>query len=94
MKQRPKELKGELDNLTVIIGGVLNTPLSIIGGQRINKEIDLNNTVTQLGFQDGNSGKEPACQCRRHETRVQSLGEEDPLEEGMATHCSILARRT
>ena len=25
------------------------------------------------------------------ETRVQSLGWEDPLEEGMATHSSILA---
>ena len=25
------------------------------------------------------------------ETRVQSLGPEDPLEEGMATHYSILA---
>ena len=28
------------------------------------------------------------------ETRVQSLGWEDPLEEGMATHSSILAWRT
>ena len=28
------------------------------------------------------------------ETWVQSLGWEDPLEEGMATHSSILARRT
>ena len=27
------------------------------------------------------------------ETRVQSLGREDPLEEGMATHSSILAWR-
>ena len=27
------------------------------------------------------------------ETRVQSLGQEDPLEEGMATHYSILAWR-
>ena len=27
------------------------------------------------------------------ETRVQSLGQEDPLEESMATHCSILAWR-
>ena len=27
------------------------------------------------------------------ETRVQSLGEEDPLEKGMATHTSILAWR-
>ena len=28
-----------------------------------------------------------------HETRVQSLGGEDPLEKGMATHSSILAWR-
>ena len=27
------------------------------------------------------------------ESRVQSLGQEDPLEEGMAAHSSILARR-
>ena len=27
------------------------------------------------------------------ETRVQFLGQEDPLEKGMATHFSILARR-
>ena len=28
------------------------------------------------------------------ETQVQSLGQKDPLEEGMATHSSILAWRT
>ena len=28
------------------------------------------------------------------ETWVQSLGEEDPLEEGMTTHSGILALRT
>ena len=38
-------------------------------------------------------GKEPACQCRRHEMRVQSLGWEEPLEEGIATHSSVLAWR-
>ena len=27
------------------------------------------------------------------ETRVRSLSREDPLEKGMATHCSILAWR-
>ena len=27
------------------------------------------------------------------DTRVQSLGQEDPLEEGMATHSNILAKR-
>ena len=29
----------------------------------------------------------------RQETWVQSLGREDPLEKGIATHCSILAWR-
>ena len=28
---------------------------------------------------------------KAQETRVQSLGQEDPLEKGMATHSSILA---
>ena len=35
------------------------------------------------------SGKESICQCQ--ETRVQSLGWEDPLEEEMGTQTSILA---
>ena len=34
----------------------------------------------------------PAMQ-EPHETQVRSLGQEDPLEEGMATHSSILAWR-
>ena len=49
--------------------------------------------MLRKGFPDGTSGKEPACQCRRPETRVRSLGWVDPLEEGMATHSSILAWR-
>ena len=49
--------------------------------------------VQSWGFPGGASGKEPTCQCRKHETWVQSLGQEDPLEKGMATHCSILACR-
>ena len=44
----------------------------------------------QKGFPGGASGKEPACQCRLDVTDV---GWEDPLEEGMATHTSILAWR-
>ena len=40
-----------------------------------------------LGFPDGSVVKNlPAVQ----ETWVQSLGREDPLEEGMATHSSVL----
>jgi len=45
------------------------------------------------GFPGGTSGKEPTCLCRSHETRVQNLSLEDPLEEAMATHFSILAWR-
>ena len=41
----------------------------------------------------GTSGKEPAYQCRRHNMQIGSLGGEDPLEEGVATHTSILAWR-
>ena len=35
----------------------------------------------------------PANTGDMSETRVPSLGQEEPLEEGMATHSSILARR-
>ena len=39
------------------------------------------------------SGKESACSAGGEETQVRSLGQEDPLEKGMATHSSILAWR-
>ena len=39
------------------------------------------------------SGKESACNARAKGMQVQALGWEDPLEEGMATHSSILAWR-
>ena len=44
-----------------------------------------------LGFPGGPSGKERTFEWGRHKTWVQSLDQEDPLEEGMATHSSILA---
>ena len=47
----------------------------------------------ERGFPGDASGKEPPCQCRRHETQVPSLVQEDSLEEGMATHSSILSGR-
>ena len=43
-----------------------------------------------MGFPGGSDGKQSACNA---EIQVQSLGWEDPLEEGMATHSSILAWR-
>ena len=35
--------------------------------------------------------KNPPASSGKHETQVRSLGQEDPLEEGTATHSSILA---
>ena len=46
------------------------------------------------GFPGGASGEEPTCQHRRlKETWARSLGQENPLEESMATHSTILAWR-
>ena len=45
-----------------------------------------------MGFPGGTGGKEPSCQCRRYRRhRFNPLGQEDPQEEGVATHSSILA---
>ena len=41
-----------------------------------------------LGFPGGSGVKNPPAM---QETQVRSLGREDPLEEGRATHFSILA---
>ena len=38
--------------------------------------------------------KNPSAVPETQETRVQSLGQEDPLEKEMATHSSILAWET
>ena len=44
-----------------------------------------------LGLPRWLSGKEFACQYRTQKTQVLSLGQEDLLEEEMATHSSVLA---
>ena len=46
-----------------------------------------------MGLPGGASGKEPAGQGWRQELQARSLGREDPLEEGMAAHSSLLAWR-
>ena len=53
------------------------------------------NTVIRVKFlalrlPGGSDGKESACNAG---VQVQSMGLEDPLEKGMATHSSILAWR-
>ena len=44
------------------------------------------------GFPGGSAVKNSPA-MRERKTQVQALGQEDPLEEGMATHSSILAWR-
>jgi len=46
---------------------------------------------SKKGFPDGLAVKNPPAVQETKETWVQSLGYEDPLEEGMATHYSITA---
>jgi len=43
-----------------------------------------------MGFPGGSAVKNPPAM---QETQVRSLGQENPLEEGMAIHSSILAWR-
>ena len=47
--------------------------------------------MKSLGFPGGSAVKNPPAMQESQEARVQSLGWEDPLEEGIATHSSILA---
>ena len=44
-----------------------------------------------VGFPHGSVIKNPFAGQEMQETQVQSLGWEDPPEEGMATHSSIVA---
>ena len=63
------------------------------GYQQLFLRTGIEGSKKDMGFPGGASGKEPACQCRRHK-RLSSIPVlEDPLEEGMATHSSILAQR-
>ena len=48
-------------------------------------------THRDTDFPGSSVGKESACNA---ETSIQSLGEEDSLEKGMATHSSILVWRS
>ena len=55
--------------------------------------LEISQSMERLGFPGDASSKEPDRHCRRQEVRVWSLGQEDPLEEGRATHSSIPAWR-
>ena len=51
-----------------------------------------NQAALRKGFPGGASGKEPAANAGDN-MQVPSLDQENPLEEGMATHSSILSWR-
>ena len=53
-----------------------------------NLHVDIYCIYTCMGFPGGTVVKNPPAML---EMWVRSLGQEDPLEEGMATHSSILA---
>ena len=56
-----------------------------------NKNRELTNLSWTQGFLGSSNGKESACSKGDPGS---SLGQEDPLEKGLATHASILAWRT
>ena len=49
--------------------------------------------ILLLGFPGGSAVKNPPAMQELQETQVRSPGLDDPLEEGMPTHSSILAWR-
>ena len=51
------------------------------------------NYCIKWGFRSGSVVKNLPAMQKLQKMQVQSLGGEDPLEEGMATHSSILAWR-
>ena len=56
--------------------------------------IDLNTVVSYCtGFPSGSAVKNLPAKQKPQKTWVRPLGQEDPLEEGMATHSSIVSQR-
>ena len=64
-----------------------------MGSQRVRHDWATFISLNGWGLPRWPSGKESACQCRRHKRGLRSLRQEDPLEEEMATHSSIVAWR-
>ena len=69
-------------------GGGGNTKPESLRSECVEVTANLSRYVQTRGSYAGST--EPARQCSRLETQVQSLGWEDLLEESMATHSSIL----
>ena len=60
---------------------------------RLNRLSSSSSSIADFDFPGGSAVKNLPAVQELQETWVQSLGQEDPLEKGMATHSSILAWR-
>ena len=56
--------------------------------------LDNNHKTRNIGFPGGSVVKSPPAVHETQRMQVRSLGQEDPLEAGTATHSSVLAWRT
>ena len=65
---------------------ILSQKVTPFGGLQL---CQLAQAQNEWGFPDGTSGKEPSCQCKR--CAFIFWGGEDPLEQQVAAHSSILA---
>ena len=61
---------------------------AVSGEQRVRRHC-----YTRRGFSSASAVKNPPAAQEPQETWVQSLGQEEPLEEGMATRSTVLAWR-
>ena len=93
-KGYPLQYSGPENSTDCLVHGVTKSPRGLSDFHFLPLfNLPLRNYVSQhvSCFPGGAGGKEPACQCRRLETQVPSLGWGNPLEEGMAIQSSILA---
>ena len=59
-----------------------------IPGRQPEEENKWETLMYKMGFPGGASGKELSCNTEMQKMPVRSLGQEDPLEGGRATHSS------
>ena len=83
------EISGACINYSATLSNIQKYEITIaIATERGGFKIECN--IGRAGFPGSSNGQESTCNA---ENLVRSLGQEDPLKEGIATHSSILAWR-
>ena len=67
--------------------------MSYTAGGSVNRYEMFTNICEHYRLPSGSAVENPPAIQKSQEMRVRSLGQEDPLEEGMATHSSIVSWR-